>query len=81
MGTMNIKKSEAADKAYRGSDERGVLDDRDILVSDIRKKPKWLLGSAHDTKSLEPKLNDVVLEHLRKVEENKRMSLNATSTI
>jgi hypothetical protein len=37
MGTTTIKKSEA-DKAYRESDERGVLDDRDIPVSDIRKK-------------------------------------------
>lgn len=35
-------------------------------MSDIRKKPKWLLGSA-DMKSSEPKLNGVELEHLRKV--------------
>ncbi len=45
MDTTTIKKSEA-DKAYRESDEKGVLDDRDIPVSDIRKKPRWLLGSA-----------------------------------
>ncbi|MFL6487387.1 MAG: hypothetical protein ACJ71D_11850 [Nitrososphaera sp.] len=64
MGTTTIKKSEA-DKAYRESDERGVLDDRDIQVSDIRKKPRWLLGS--DNKSSEPKLNGVTLDHLRKV--------------
>jgi hypothetical protein len=66
MGTTTIKKSEA-DKAYRESDERGVLDDRDIPVSDIRKKPRWLLGSGDDTKSSEPKLNGVLLDHLRKV--------------
>jgi hypothetical protein len=64
MGTTTIKRSEA-NKAYRESDERGVLDDRDIPVSDIRKKPRWLLGS--DTKSPEPKLNSVLLDHLRKV--------------
>jgi hypothetical protein len=64
MGTTTIKKSEA-DKAYRESDEKGVLDDGVIPVSDIRKKPRWLLGS--DSKSPEPKLNDVVLDHLRKV--------------
>jgi hypothetical protein len=64
MGTTTIKNSEA-DKAYRESDERGVLDDRNIPVLDIRKKPKWLLGS--DSKSPEAKLNGVVLDHLRKV--------------
>ena len=64
MGTTTIRKSEA-DKTYRDSDEKGVLDDRDIPVSDIRKKPRWLLGS--DSKSPEPKLNGVVLDHLKKV--------------
>jgi hypothetical protein len=38
MGTTTIKKSEA-DKAYCDSDEKRVLDDRDIPVSDIRKNP------------------------------------------
>ena len=65
MGTTTIKRSEAA-KANRESDERGVLDDRDIPVEDIRKKPRWLLGSDVSI-SPEPKLNGVVLEHLRKV--------------
>ncbi len=78
MGTTTIKKSEA-DKAYRESDERAVLDDRDIPVSDIRKKPRWLLGS--DSKSPEPKLNGVELDHLRKVRGEEEDVLSATSMI